>query len=68
MMTAYLCKTRHASFESKATRTFCSVKCRAADPEFRAVLAANLSKPKERNGRYRLESFSPASRATKRFT
>jgi len=50
MNTTYSCKTCHASFESKAVRTFCSVKCRAADPEFRAVLAANLSKPKERNG------------------
>ena len=47
---AYSCKTCSIQFDSKVARTFCSVKCRAADPEFRAVLTANLSKPKERNG------------------
>lgn len=56
---ACTCKTCAAAFESKVPRTFCSVKCRAADPEFRAVLLANLARPKSRSGPERAGVIMP---------
>lgn len=44
------CKTCQQPFTSKVPRTYCSVKCRANDPAFRATLLANLAQPKARNG------------------
>jgi uncharacterized membrane protein (UPF0136 family) len=46
----YCCKTCDQPFESKVTRTFCSVKCRASDPELKAQLLRNLAAPNSRNG------------------
>jgi hypothetical protein len=53
------CKTCSVGFESKRARTFCSVKCRANDPEFKATLLLNLSMPKSRSGPLRAGETLP---------
>lgn len=58
-MIPHTCKTCGSAFESKVARTYCSVKCRANDPELKRQLLSNLATPKSRSGPERRGEIQP---------